>query len=336
MSGPSGTIWEYDIKSSSLRIVRDDLPVASALFRPGLSSQGTWFVCGGGEPGKAGVYLVDAATGEETWLLPAGDTFSFYPEWSPDGKWVSALTAGRKPGATGSGVDAYDAYPAEDGPAATARRLTVKGAADGTTWVTDAGGKLISWPTWSIDSKKVYFMAGQPGEVGIHGPDVSFDSLYSLDVGNGKVAKVADLEALSEQLQRRIIGVWPTGGTERGVAFNVFAGESEERNHSVWYAGDTDPPRKIADGEWRVPFGVATCGDSMVGFVRDIRVGGDYSLWAVGPNGPQELVDNIMKTACPGERFTALELLTWDDERVFAVASNREAGKSTVLGFRVR
>ena len=331
----SGAIWEYDVKSQSLRVVRDDLPVTSALFQPDLSSQGTWFVCGGGEPGKAGVYLIDAATGEETWLLPARDAFGFYPQWSPDGKWVSALTAGRKAGATGSGVDAYDVYPAEDGPAATARKLTVKSAVDGTTWVADAGGKLISWPFWSVDSKKVYFMAGEPGKVGIHGPDVSWDTLHSLDVGSGEVAEIANLVALSTQVQGPVRYIALIGGTERGVVLNIHisAGEPEERNDSVWYAGDTDPPRKIADGKWDVSFGVATCGDKMAGFVRDIRVGGDYSLWAVGPNGPEELATDILKTARPGEKFTALDLLTWDADRVFAVAYSYETGRSTVLGF---
>lgn len=338
VSGASGSIWEYDVKTQSLRIVRDDLPENSSLFQPELSSQGTWFVAGGGEPDKSGVYLIDAATGEETWLLQAGDTFSFYPLWSPDGKWVSALTASRKPDATGSGIGAYDAYPAEDGPAAVATKLTVTNVVDSTTRVTEAGGELISWPTWSIDSKKVYFLASKPGRVGIHGPEVSWDSLYSLDVATGEVGEIADLRVLSSQVQGTVRYVNLVGGTQHGVVFNLCSTDSQWSFHSVWYAEDGNPLRKIADGEWQVPFGVAACGDRLVGFVRDVRLGGGYSLWALGPDGPEEIASDILQMACPGENFTTLELLTWDSDRVFAVAYSytNKTGKSSVLGFRVR
>lgn len=329
----SGSIWEYDAADRELRNVKDNLPAESALFRPALSPQRESFVCGYDEPGKAGVYLMDAATGEETELLPAGEAFSFYPQWSPDGKWVSALTVGRKPGAIGSGLDAYDVYPAEDGPTGAARRLTVKNPADGTTLLAEAGGKLISWGTWSIDSKKLYFLAGEPGSVGIHGPDITYDSLYCLDVNTGRVVKIADLGALSDQLQGPIRHIYPVGGTERGVILNVRSGDASDPHYSVWYVEEGNLPRKIEDGEWEVPFGVASCGGTMAGFVRSA---GDYSFWVVGPQGPQELVDRVVRVVCSGETFTRFDLLTWDRDRVFAVASNDETGRSVVMGFRVR
>ncbi|MGE5580302.1 MAG: TolB family protein [Bacillota bacterium] len=336
VSGAPGSIWEYDVKSRTLRIVRDDLPAISALFHPEILPRGTLFACGSEEPAKAGIHLIDAATGEERLFLPVGETFSFYPQWSPDGKWVSALTAGRKPGATGSGLDAYDVYPAEDGPAATARKLTVKSIVDGTTWVADAGGKLISWPIWSVDSKRVYFLAGEPGQITHHGPEIAWDSLYSIDLASGAVTESIGFEAISAQVRGEKGYVDLVGGTEHGVVINVASWESGETDYSVWYASIAGPPRKFADGQWEVPFGVATCGGNMAGFVRDLRVGGDYSLWTVGPDGPKALSTCILETTCPGQDVTALNLLTWDDNLVLAVAFSYKTGRSTIMGFRTR
>lgn len=125
------------------------------------------------------------------------------------------------------------------------------------------------------------------------------------------------------------------GGTEHGVVINVDSRESGETDYSVWYASIAGPPRKFADGEWEVPFGIANCGGNLAGFVRGLRAGGDYSLWTVGPDGPKALSTGILDTTCPGQDVTVLNLLTWDDDRILAVAFSYKTGRSTILGFRI-
>ena len=57
------------------------------------------------------------------------------------------------------------------------------------------------------------------------------------------------------------------GGTKDCFILNVMAG-GHEFHDSVWCAGKDIPLSKMCDGEWMVPFGVANCGGTMAGFIK--------------------------------------------------------------------
>jgi hypothetical protein len=351
----SEVIWEYDVKSQTLEALKQDLPPDdSPLVNPLFSPSGEFLIYGsygdnrnadkpGG--GELGVYLVDLKTGDETVILPVGDTFSFYPRWSPDGNWISAYTASRNGHVSSpdSWIYDYDIYSGTDGPAGVARSLTVRNVKTDKTWTAEVEDKLIFAATWSVDSEKVYFMTGEAGPVGASGPRMNYDSLYFLDVNNGTVGQAAGFSVLTELIsesQGPLQHVYPVGGTKDCFILNVMAG-GHESHDSVWCAGKDIPLSKMCDGEWIAPFGVANCGGTMAGFVKQDQ---GYSFWKVDAGGPEQLSRNVS----PGRPFTRMELLGWSritrsgsgeastgDEfrfyRVCGIGSDYNAGTSEII-----
>ncbi len=312
----SKVIWEYDVESQMLEALKQQLPPDdSPLVNPSFSPSGEFLAYGSYEDNhdadrfhEPGIYLLDLKTGDESVILPVGDTFSFYPKWSPDGDWISACTASRNGAfsALGSWIYDYDIFPGTDDPADVARSLTVRNVRSGKTWTAEVEGKLIFSATWSVDSEKVYFMTGEAGQVGASGPRMKYDGLYFLDVNNGTVGQAASFNVLTELIsesQGALRHIYPVGGTKDCCILNVTA-VNEFHYGSVWCAGEHAPLSKMCDGEWIVPFGVANCGGTMAGFVKQDH---GYSFWRVGLGGPEQLSRNVS----PGRSFTRMELLGW-------------------------
>jgi hypothetical protein len=312
----SEVIWEYDVESHALKVLKQDLPPDdSPLVNPLFSPSGEFLAYGSYEDNRdadslyePGVYLFDLKTGDETAILPVADTFSFYPKWSPDGIWISAYTASRNGAfpSLHSWIYDYGIYPGTDGPAGVARNLTVRNVKTGKTWTAEVEGKIIFAATWSVDSEKVYFMTGDAGPVGASGPRMKYDGLHFLDVNNGTVDRVADFSVLSELIsesQGPLQHIYPVGGTKDCFILNVMAG-GHEFHDSVWCAGKDIPLSKMCDGEWMVPFGVANCGGTMAGFIKQDH---GYSFWRVGSDGPEQLSRSVSL----GRPFTRMELLGW-------------------------
>ena len=144
-------------------MVRTDFPRYDGLFFLRPSPNKSQFVYQFFEPERRGIYLLDVATGTETCLAKAGETFSFGPLWSPDGQHIAFYTANAKDDAPASGrydilAEKYDIIEGEDAPAPLASAIGV---------VTAAGRKItqLAVPdmkaamfTWASDSEHLAFL----------------------------------------------------------------------------------------------------------------------------------------------------------------------------------
>lgn len=254
----SGAIWTYDLNSEKLSQVKIGLPTYDGLFFPRLSPDGAHFAYDLLEQGRRGVYVLDASSGAEKVLLPNGDTMSFLPQWSPDGKYLAAYTVQRKAGETGADFDAYDYFAGEDGPMPIAPAITVVDAAGRIVRTLSLEGKQLSSFRWSVDSATLAFVSGQR---------LSSDSGFCLDcglsavrwdgiwtaaaAGNDKPVRLAALESSSKEPSF----IYPLSfdADNKGVYYQFSQGQ----NLAVFYArpgagaGETPlPPAKIADGHW--------------------------------------------------------------------------------------
>ena len=101
---------------------------------------------------------------QRQWILP-NSAGKWTPRWSPDGRWIAALTANSK-------------------------ELLVYNNAEG-SWRSLAEFQNIESPAWSADSQQIYFKTAVRG---VHVTNSSF--LQRIDVRTGQVALVADLSEL--------------------------------------------------------------------------------------------------------------------------------------------
>jgi len=72
------SIWEMDLKTNELRLIKDRLPTYDGLFYAKISPDGSCYVYNLYEEDRNGIFILDVTTGEERPLLPNGDTMSFY------------------------------------------------------------------------------------------------------------------------------------------------------------------------------------------------------------------------------------------------------------------
>lgn len=254
------TIWRVSLDGSEPLALRRNLPSYDGLFYPRLSPGGTHFVYELWEPKQSGIYVLDTASGAETCLAPRGETMSFAPTWSPDGRHLAYYTATGKKGNTDP-YDKYDIIPGEDAPLPIAAAIQIA-SPDGKKQVQLAiPGQKLAYFTWSEDGRHLAFAAGevsslpgQPAESLV----LKSVSLWVADV-EGELTKVADLGEgpLVIISLRAVLPEVPA----------VYFLTQEEKDNALWLARAGEEPRRVrppeqTTGYWS-GFPMATFGQSL-------------------------------------------------------------------------
>ncbi len=293
----SEKIWSVDVQSGAKRLIREDFPNYGPLFYFAISPKGDHAVYSLNEDDSRGIFIMDLATGDERPLLPAGDTLSFYPSWSPDGKYIMAYTAKVLPDPSGQGLQLYTLLPAEDGPFPAAQVLTVvdvqgnvvktinpedpDAAADGQSQTQGQTGQFLFRFDWLADSEHMVFVSG-PVTLGKWGEVQSMDytGVWIGDVNpESEPVQCADLLDMGEAIGGDINYIYPVSSLPDGsVALLSIHGADSS---SIWKMSVDGPATKVTDGWWESARLRPYFFDSVVGVV-----GGDsgYGLQVVGPD----------------------------------------------------
>lgn len=288
----SGAIWAYDMNGKKLEKVKVDLPTYDGLFYARISPDGKYFVYELHEESKSGVYLLNAESGVETALLQRGETMSFVPFWSPDGKYVAVYTVHRKAGQTGNTWMDYDFYAGEDGPLTISPQITVVDTTGKVVRTVSLEGKVLANFKWSSDSKSLAFVAGprtsadlgSSMEIGM--PNIPWDGIWTVAVtGSEAPLRLALLDPSAGADQPSF--VYPLTFDAKGKAVYFQANQGE--NFAVLYArpgsgASTETPLapfKIADGYWHFQYSNPVFGEYTAAIITgDTGTG----LWFLGPD----------------------------------------------------
>jgi hypothetical protein len=294
----SKALWEYDLKSESLRLVKDDFPTYDGLFTVRISPSGQYAVYELHEEDREGIYILDIATGEERPLLPTGATKSFLPQWSPDGNYILAYTAGEKPNtAELRPWERYEVFEGEDSLLPIASSLTVVTPEGETQRTVHVTGKTLAHARWARNSKTIGFLAGVPRtpESGQGFPPdarpgvLSYDSAMVVDVlSEVEPVRVADLEALPgfDDPSIDMVFVDPSGKGLYFVASTLV--DSSLQGSKLWYASRGKEPVTVCDGLWQYAGTEPVYGDHVVGV---LTLEDEWVVRLVGPEDSRLLAD---------------------------------------------
>ncbi|HHV79334.1 MAG TPA: hypothetical protein GXX40_06990 [Firmicutes bacterium] len=281
-------VWEFDVTNKQMRKIKGELPDYDGFFYPKLSPSGDYFVYELYEEDKKGVYLLDAKTGEERPLLPAGDNLSFYPAWSPDGKYIAAYTVPLKAGQrTGTWSD-YDYLPAEDGPQPVSPVITVVDVQGRIVNQFKVEGKLLSGFRWSNDSNTLGFAAGvlKNGEP----PGVNFESVWlgSVASKDNNVTKLADISQMG-QGPAAYVFVDGMDATGKGMISEVY----RESGSELYYVREGKEPLRVV-GSLNTPGMTPVFQEYVLGLVQ---TSGKAALWLFGKDKAQKTMEFSAKDA---------------------------------------
>lgn len=293
-----GVLWEIDLRDESLRLVKGDLPTYDGLFIVRVSPVGRYAVYEMYEPDKEGIYILDIATGEERPLLTTGATKSFLPQWSPDGKYIMAYTAGQKPdGANLPAWERYEVLEGEDSLLPMASRLTIVTPEGEVRKTVEVAGKVLAHARWAPDSTAIGFLTGVPRAEGGQSlpPDqrpgaLSYESAMIAGVsGEEGPVSVADLRELPgfEDPSVDLVFVGPSGDGLYFVASTLK--DSSLQGSEIWYGSKDGEPVKVCDGSWLFAGTEPVYDDHVVGVVS---LDDQQSVWMVGPDGSRLLAES--------------------------------------------
>ena len=202
--------------------------------------------------------------------MPDGDTKSFYPQWSPDGKYIAVLTAQSKvssaAGSSGIGWRDYDLVYGEDSPLAAAQSITILDA--GGTKVTSVGldDRMVAYPLWSADSSTLGFFGATKANDAY--PGIRLDSVWTARMSGASSSatslvpeKIADFPPDGGETSYADAILTPDGN---GVYFHTGAYEQ----NLLWFAAKDKAPVEVLPDK-RVTFAVqgtsmGVFGDSIV------------------------------------------------------------------------
>jgi hypothetical protein len=277
-------LWEINVTTGDVKLASGDLGEGYGISTSAISPLGTHLVYGTYREDKTGLYIIDIATGEERPLLVADDSLSFFPSWSPDGKYIAAYTVQAvPPGSPEESVPRYNFIPGEDGPMSSGQSITVVDLAGNVVKSIAVEGQYLSHFAWLSDSESLVYLAG-PVAFGKWGEVTSFEyeTANIARVTEDPPVKVADVSEIEEVTGEPTIWVFPVGSLPEGegALINVAGGEGA----SVWRVSTSSPPLKVADGWWQTSRIAAEYLDSIAGIVGS---GEQNGLWLVGETATQ-------------------------------------------------
>ncbi len=226
-----GAIWEFSMADQTLRLVKGELPLTDRYigqFSPQISPDAKYYMYDRWEDGHAGIYLLDTATGQERLLSGPGESASFYPSWSPDGRFIAAYSVERKkspaPGVEQYPLNAFDVVYGEEGPLAAGAAITVFDLSGKVIQIVRVEGKWVTHFRWSPDSTHLAFVTG----VVVRGqdilPDVEPDEIWMTSVASAPFL----LAPVSHRApaERVYVGIGAVDEDNRGVVYTEFREES--------------------------------------------------------------------------------------------------------------
>ncbi len=270
----SNDIWVVDLESGEKTLLRDDFPDYGTLFYLAISPKGDYAVYNLNQDDKLGVFIMDLETGEEKPLLPAGETLSFYPAWSPDGKYIAAYTASALPDASGQGLQLYKLLPGEDGPMPAAQNIVIADTMGNVVKTIALGPKddgmdqFLFQNIWLADSKNIAFVSadvvlGKWGEV----KTLEYAKAWIADVESQEDPVMrCDLRDTQENDDHRISYIFSSLSLPQGNGMLLSLGYPD--NASVWQIPQEGDPQKLTDGWWQTPRFQPYFQDGVVGAVR--------------------------------------------------------------------
>lgn len=284
----TGATWEFDASHKQMRQIKGELPLYDGFFYPKLSPTGDYYVYELYEKDRSGIYLLDTKTGEEKALLPTGENLSFYPFWSPDGKYIAVYTVPLKSGQRTGTWNDYDILPAEDGPQPVSPVVTVVDVQGNVVNRFKLDGKLLSGFKWSSDSKTLAFAVGTLKNE--EPPGMTFESLWIASVGSkdDALTKIADVSQLGQQppLYLFIDGLDSSG---KGVIAEVYRDNGSE----LYYVREGKEPLRVA-GSFSTPGMTPIFQEHVLGLVQ---TEGSPSLWLFGNDKVQKVTELSGKDA---------------------------------------
>jgi hypothetical protein len=325
----SKALWEYDLNTRSLRLVKGDFPTYDGLFVARVSPTGRYAVYNLYEEDKHGIYILDIATGEERPLLPTGATQSFLPQWSPDGDYILAYTAGQKPNADElQPWERYEVFQGEDSALPIASSLTVITPEGEVVKTIEVEGKTLAHARWARNSETIGFLAGVPRTFGAQGfplnerPSVvRYDSAMVADVlSDAGPVRVADITSLPgyDDPSVDLVLVDPSG---KGFYFVASTYEANSlKDSKLWYASRDKEPVAVCDGLWQFAGTEPVFGDHVAGI---LALDGVQSVWLVGPEGSR-----LLATSDNPQSWT--QVLGWDEDLLVVGTSVYSQGERTI------
>lgn len=264
------TIWRFDVAQRQLTVLKSDLP-DYIYRRPIPSPNGDYYVYELNEQDKSGIFIFDTTTLEEKPLIPNGDTMSFYPAWSYDGKYIAAYTVPRKEGATGTAWHDYRLFVGEDTAQSIGTSITVVDTGGNLVATIGVEDKYVQDFLWSHNDHTIGFVTSTEAES--HSPDDEW--LYRLTVCDSVwMARIG--QASGTEATIHLGNIPNTGDSEipphtlpvtfdaksEGVYCHVY-------RSGIWYFGQGDDPARLVDGLWpgmeaQTPL---IYGDSMVALI---------------------------------------------------------------------
>lgn len=325
-------IWAVDLVSKSAKEVAGNLPTYDGLFYSRVAPDASAYVYQLHEAaGDHGVYILDTATGEQKPFVLNGDTMCFYPEWSPDGKYVAMYEVARQAGATGGTTwDQYATYPGEDAPRPVGTSIRVVDRSGKTVRTISAEGKVLGSFKWSLDSKSIAFIAtAKPASA----PDTTkdwipteftWDSVWIAPATvDGAATKLAPITV---EKMGRVYYAQPMAFDAAGKG--VFFQADSDKGGSVWYAAQGGAPVqsvageavKVTDGYWGYPVTTPV----YLGFAVGITgtPDGKGELWLLSP-------DSFVKAA--GWDCASTTLVGYDSRSMVTIENNGSEGQDTLV-----
>lgn len=278
------TIWQFDIAEKNLIVLKSDLP-DYIYRRPIPSPKGDYFVYELNEKGKSGIFIFNTATGKEKPLLPNGDTMSFYPSWSFDGKYIAAYTVGKKEGASGTAWHNYMLFEGEDTAQSIGSSITVVDTEGTVVDTIQVEGKYLQKFRWSQNNHTIGFLAGssQPPQSENSGLPRSIvgESVWMARIG--KSSKQAEAPVCLGDIPKDGNGEIPYSSLitfnpdSRGVFCNIYEA-------GAWFFAENAKPVKVVDGLWPGFDGetAPVYGDSIVALVSVEESGKEFWLLDAG------------------------------------------------------
>lgn len=320
----SGQYLEFDLESNSHRLVRDDLPSYYGISVVATSPRGDQIVYGVYGEDKSGVYIFDVASGAERALVETGETLSFFPRWSPEGKYIAMYTLHRADDPSSGGIPRYNFIYGEDGPRPSAQEITIMDPQGTVLRTFSMGDQYLSFVYWLDGGESLVFISG-PATFGKWGEVISaeYESVWIADVtGDKEPIMVADLSAIEEAIGEHIAYLFPVASLPGGTGALIDIGSAS--GNSIWQVSPGAPPSKIADGWWEIPRLTPVYIDSVAGIV--ISGSGENYLYLVGPEGATRLDDGgaVAKT-----------IAAYNDEFLITSSYNFSEEKTEVTVYRM-